>query len=304
MARIGGCYNIADFQWQARKRLPTPLYHYIEGGADDELTRAANTAAFDRYALVPDYLHDIRSIDMRRTVLGRELAWPLMLAPTGMTRLFHKDGERGVAVEAARSGVGYTLSTMATASIEDIAAHCSGPKIFQLYLLNDDALNFETIDRCKAAGFDAICLTVDTVVAGNRERDLRTGLTIPPKISLAGLAKFAMRPRWCVDYLLGEKFSLPNVGRGGAGTYRHWLRILQSGWSVISVGPRLNGASLIGVGRSRSKDFSPSMMRDWPQRQAQVRWSCPTMGGGNSMAFHRPSIWWPTWSMRLEIGWR
>src|SRR3546814_898797 len=104
MARIGGCYNIADFQWQARKRLPTPLYHYIEGGADDELTRAANTAAFDRYALVPDYLHDIRSIDMRRTVLGRELAWPLMLAPTGMTRLFHKDGERGVAVEAAQIG--------------------------------------------------------------------------------------------------------------------------------------------------------------------------------------------------------
>src|SRR3546814_3711242 len=77
MARIGGCYNIADFQWQARKRLPTPLYHYIEGGADDELTRAANTAAFDRYALVPDYLHDIRSIDIPRTVLGRELAWPL-----------------------------------------------------------------------------------------------------------------------------------------------------------------------------------------------------------------------------------
>src|SRR3546814_5958433 len=106
---------------------------------------------------------------------------------------------------------------MATDSIEDSAAHGSGPKIFQLYLLNDDALNFETIDRCKAAGFDAICLTVDTVVAGNRERDLRTGLTIPPKISLAGLAKFAMRPRWCVDYLLGNKFSLPNVGRGGGG---------------------------------------------------------------------------------------
>src|SRR3546814_19061192 len=111
--------------------------------------------------------------------------WPnTTLFRSGMTLLFHKDGGRGVAVEAARSGVGYTVATMATASIEDIAAHCSGPKIFQRYLLNDDALNFETIDRCKAAGFDAICLTVDTVVAGNRERDLRTGLTIPPKISL------------------------------------------------------------------------------------------------------------------------
>src|SRR3546814_13430630 len=120
----------------------------------------ANTAAFDRYALVPDYLHVIRSIDMRRTVLGRELAWPLMLAPTGMTRLFHKDGERGVAVEAARSGAGYTLSTMATARIEDIAVHCSGQKIFQLSLLNAEAFNFDTLDRCKAAGFVAPCLTV------------------------------------------------------------------------------------------------------------------------------------------------
>src|SRR3546814_19291052 len=98
-----------------------------------------------------------------------------------MTRLFHKDGERGVAVEAARSGVGYTLSTMATARIEDIAAHCSGPKIFQLYLLNDDALNFETRDRCKAGGFDAICMPVGTVVAGNQEPGLRTDITLTPQ---------------------------------------------------------------------------------------------------------------------------
>ncbi|MDB5686174.1 MAG: hypothetical protein JWR77_763 [Rhizorhabdus sp.] len=217
MARPGGCYNIADFERRARNRLPAPLYHYIAGGADDELTRTANTRAFDRYELVPDYLRDIRTIDMRRTVLGCDLGWPLILAPTGMTRLFHAAGEQGVAIEAARSGAGYALSTMATASIEEIAKVSAGPKIFQLYLLNDEALNFAVIDRCKAAGFDAICLTVDTIVAGNRERDLRTGLTIPPKLSLAGLMAFAMRPGWCFDYLRGAKFCLPNIGDGAGG---------------------------------------------------------------------------------------
>lgn len=217
MTRAGNCYNIADFERQARKKLPAPLYHYIAGGADDEKTTAGNSRAFDRYELMPNYLRDIRAIDMRRTVLGRELAWPLFLAPTGMTRLFHTSGECGVAVEAARSGVGYALSTMATASVEDIAAVSSGPKMFQLYLLNDEALNFEMIDRCKAAGFDALCLTVDTVVAGNRERDLRTGLTIPPKLGLASMIAFAMRPRWCLDYFAGGKFRLPNISGGSGG---------------------------------------------------------------------------------------
>jgi L-lactate dehydrogenase (cytochrome) len=215
MARTGDCYNIGDFEVQARKRLPTPLYHYIAGGADDELTTGANVRAFDRYELVPNYLRDIRAIDMRRRVLGCDLAWPLILAPTGMTRLFHRDGEAGVAREAARSGVGYTLSTMATTSIEAIAALPGGPRLFQLYLLNDEALNFEMIDRCKAAGYDALCLTVDTVVAGNRERDLRTGLTIPPRLDLAGMVQFAMRPRWCIDYICGARIDLPNIPGGG-----------------------------------------------------------------------------------------
>lgn len=217
MARAGNCYNFADFQRCARDRLPAPLYHYIEGGADDELTMKANSAAFARYDLVPSYLRDIRTIDMRRTVLGCELEWPLILAPTGMTRLFHRDGEAGVAREAARSGVGYSLSTMATASIEEIASVSGGPKIFQLYLLNDEALNFEIIDRARAANFDALCLTVDTIVAGNRERDLRMGLTIPPALSLRGLVEFALRPRWCWNYLTGAAFSLPNVGGDSGG---------------------------------------------------------------------------------------
>ncbi len=212
MARAGDCYNYADFKRRARASLPGPLYHYIDGGADDEQTKEANTTAFARFELVPNFLRDIRRIEMRRTVLGCELAWPLILAPTGMTRLFHPAGEVAVARAAASAGVGYSLSTMATASVETVAGACTGPKVFQLYLLNDEALNFEIIDRCKAAGFDALCLTVDTIVAGNRERDLRTGLTIPPRLSARGLVEFAMRPRWCWNYITGSRFSLPNIG--------------------------------------------------------------------------------------------
>lgn len=213
---LRNCHNAMDFEAAARRRLPKPLFDYIDGGADDETTRRCNVAAFDRYRLVPNYLRDIRQVDMRRTVLGCALEWPLILAPTGMSRMFHPDGERGVAIEAARAGVGYALSTMASDSIERIAEATTGPKIYQLYLLADDALNFAAIDRCKAAGYDAICLTVDTIVAGNRERDLRSGLTIPPKLGLGSLLEFAARPGWCVDYLRGGRFSMPNIAPPGA----------------------------------------------------------------------------------------
>lgn len=210
MTALNKCLNVADLQRRARSRLPAPLYHYIEGGADDEYTKSKNTSAYDKFEFAPNYLQDMRSIDLRTTLFGRQIKWPLLLAPTGMTQLFHASGERAVAIEAEKSGIGYSLSTMATTSLEDIAAVNAGLNVFQLYLLTDDALNYETIDRCKVANYDAICLTVDTVVPGNRERDGRTGMTIPPKLSLRSLLQFAIRPQWCMDYLLGEKFDLPN----------------------------------------------------------------------------------------------
>lgn len=211
------CHNARDFEAAARRRLPRPLFDYIEGGADDEHTTVINVTGFKRYALSPSYLRDVRKIDLGRKVLGCDLSWPLILSPTGLTRMFHSAGEEGVAIEACRSGVAYSLSTMASTSIERIAQISDGPKIYQLYLLNDDAMNLAALDRCKAAGYDAVCLTVDTIVAGNRERDLRSGLTIPPKLTPSSLLAFAARPAWCADYLRGGSFSLPNVAKADGG---------------------------------------------------------------------------------------
>ena len=215
--RLDRCFNAADFRIAAKARLPGPLFDYIEGGADDEVTLRANSASFGRYHLVPSFGQDIRRIDLRRTVLGCDLAWPLILAPTGMSRMFHSDGERGAAAEAGRAGAGYALSTMATESIETIGEVGAGAKIYQLYLLKDDALNLASIDRARAAGYQALCITVDTIVAGNRERDLRSGLTVPPRLTPGSFLQFLARPGWCLDYAKAGRIGLPNVAGGEGG---------------------------------------------------------------------------------------
>jgi len=217
MTGLSECYNFADFERAARRRLPRPLFDYIAGGADDEATLRANIDAFNRYILSPRYAVGVGEIDLSAHVLGCDLKWPMLLAPTGMNRMFHPDGELAVAQEASRHGIGFTLSTMATSSIEDIAAAVSGPKIFQLYLMADEAMNFETIARCKTSGYNAICVTIDTIAAGNRERDLRSGLTVPPKLQTSSLVSFLSRPGWCLRYLSGGSFSLPNVAAGESG---------------------------------------------------------------------------------------
>lgn len=211
MLRIEDCLNVFDFQDASREVLPKPIFEYMEGGAEDEVTKRANMSAFDRYQLIPSYLKDIRKIDMRRSVFGCSLDWPVVLAPTGLTKVFHPDGEVAVAKAAASQGAAYSLSTMGTTSIEEVGKATAGPKIFQLYLFTDDALNFALIDRCKAANFDVICLTVDTVVAGNRERDRRTGLTVPPRINRKNILYFAQSPSWCLRYVASGGVTMPNI---------------------------------------------------------------------------------------------
>lgn len=195
----------------ARQRLPSPMFHYLDGGADDEWTLRRNTTAFDDYVLMPEQLRDVSTIDLGATLLGRKLAWPVVLAPTGMSRLFHYEAEPAVARAAQRFGSLYTLSTMGTTRIEDIAALGAGPWMFQIYILKDRALTAEFVERCRAARFHALCLTVDTPLAGNRERDRVTGMILPPRFTLKSLGSFASHPRWAFRLLTHPHFQLANV---------------------------------------------------------------------------------------------
>ncbi len=208
---IQRCHNLTDFRELAKKRLPAPVFHYIDGGADDEITLRRNTTAFDRYDLMPRYLVDVAKIDTRTKLFGKTLEWPVFLSPTGMSRLFHHEKELGVARAAAKAGTLYTLSTLATTRLEDVAAATQGPKMFQIYILKDRGLTAEFVQRCKAAGYDALCLTVDMPMAGNRERDKHTGMTMPPKFGLASLMSFALHPHWSLNFMLNPDFQIANV---------------------------------------------------------------------------------------------
>lgn len=187
------------------------MFHYIDGGADDEWTLRNNTSAFDRYELMPQHLRDVSDIDLSTRVLGVDMTMPVFCAPTGMNRLFHHQKEIAVARAAGEAGVLYTLSTLATTSLEDVAKAAAGPKMFQIYILKDRGLTREFVDRCKAAGYGALCLTVDTPLAGNRERDKRTGMVMPPKLTLSSLASFVAAPIWSLNYFADPDFRLANV---------------------------------------------------------------------------------------------
>jgi len=209
--RLTDCHNIADFRELARRRLPWPVFDYIDGAADDELTKARNTAAYNDVDLVPDVLAGVEHIDTSVTVLGRKSALPLILSPTALQRVFHWQGERAVARAAEKAGLWFGISSLATVSIEEIGALVSTPKLFQLYVHKDKGLNASMIQRCKAAKFDAIALTVDTIVSGKRERCARSGFTSPPRFTPSSALSYAIKPRWALDYVFREKFSLPNL---------------------------------------------------------------------------------------------
>ena len=167
--RLSDCHNVDDFRLLAKKKLPSPIFHYIDGGADDEITLKRNTEAFNKCDLVPSVLTDVSDVDLSTTVLGQKIDFPLFLSPTAMHRMYHHEGERATAQAAEKFGTFFSLSTMGTTSIEEVSNASGGPKMFQLYIHKDQGLTDNLIDRCKRSGFKAICLTVDSIVAGNRE---------------------------------------------------------------------------------------------------------------------------------------
>jgi L-lactate dehydrogenase (cytochrome) len=208
---ISDCRNFNDFRKLAKKKLPAPIFHYIDGGADDEVTLRRNTSAFDDCDLIPNILASVGKPDLSTTIFGRKIDMPIFLSPTAMQRLYHPDGDKASARAAEKFGTFYSMSTMANNSIEEISNISSGPKLFQLYVHKDKSITDDLLDRCKRSGFDGMCLTVDTLVAGNREKDHKTGFTTPPKLTLNSLLSFALRPMWVLRYLTNKKFELSNV---------------------------------------------------------------------------------------------
>lgn len=208
LARQGNIYEIRE---AARRRLPSPLFDFVDGGAEDEWTLRRNTAAFDRWALTPRTLVDVGTIDLRTEILGHRIDWPVMLGPTGMSRLFHPEGERAITRAAAKAGTIYTLSTMSSFSIEEVARLTPAAKWFQVYCFRDRELTREFIVRAAEAGYTGLVITVDVPVPANRERDRRSGMTIPPKFTLGSLSRFALHPGWVLEYLRNPPPVLANV---------------------------------------------------------------------------------------------
>jgi L-lactate dehydrogenase (cytochrome) len=209
--RIDQCNNLSDFRSMARRRLPGPIFHYIDGAADDEVSYRRNTEAYELCDLVPNILAGVESVDMSTTVMGQRLDMPLFCSPTALQRIFHHDGERAVANAAEKFGTMFGVSSLGTVSVEEIGSTISTPKLFQLYFHKDRGLTNRMIERCSAANFDVLALTVDTITGGNRERDLRTGFTSPPHLTLKSLLSFGLHPSWAINYFTHEKFELPQL---------------------------------------------------------------------------------------------
>jgi L-lactate dehydrogenase (cytochrome) len=209
--RLSDCYNFHDFRELARRRLPGPIFNYIDGAADDEVTYRRNTASFERCDLVPNVLRGVDTVDLSVTVMGQKLAVPFYCSPTALQRLFHHDGERAVAAAAAKHGTMFGVSSLGTVSLEEVRRAYATPQAYQFYFHKDRGLNRAMLQRAKEAGVDVLMLTVDSITGGNRERDLRTGFSIPFRLTLAGMLQFAIKPAWGVNYLLHEKFSLPQL---------------------------------------------------------------------------------------------
>jgi L-lactate dehydrogenase (cytochrome) len=209
--RLRDCHNFHDFRRLAEHRLPGPIFNYIDGAADDEATHRRNTASFERCDLVPNVLRGVETIDTSVTVLGQNLAVPFYCSPTALQRLFHHQGERAVAAAAAKQGTMFGVSSLGTVSLEELRKAHSTPQVYQFYFHKDRGLNRAMMQRAKEAGVEVMMLTVDSITGGNRERDLRTGFSIPFRLTHGGMLQFAIKPMWGLNYVTHESFKLPQL---------------------------------------------------------------------------------------------
>lgn len=230
--RLTHCHNFHDFRELARRRLPGPIFNYIDGAADDEVTCRRNTESFERCDLVPNVLRGVEDVDLSVTVMGQKLAVPFYCSPTALQRLFHHEGERAVAAAAARCGTMFGVSSLGTVGLEELRQAWDTPQVYQFYFHKDRGLNRAMMQRAKEAGVEVMMLTVDSITGGNRERDLRTGFSIPFRLTLGGLWQFASKPAWGINYLTHERFRLPqldefvDMGDGAMSIGRYFTEML------------------------------------------------------------------------------
>ncbi|CAM5490617.1 mycofactocin biosynthesis FMN-dependent deaminase MftD [Mycolicibacterium aubagnense] len=247
--RLSQCHNFHDFRELARRRLPGPIFNYIDGAADDEVTYRRNTAAFEACDLVPNVLRGVTDIDLSVTVMGQKLALPVYCSPTALQRLFHHQGERAVAAAAGKYGTMFGVSSLGTVSLEEARRISGAPQVYQFYFHKDRGLNREMMARAKQAGVEVMMLTVDSITGGNRERDKRTGFAIPFRLNLAGISQFAVKPAWALNYLTHESFRLPqldshvDMGGGVMSISRYFTEMLDPSmtWDDVAEMVRLWG---------------------------------------------------------------
>ena len=238
--RLARVADVGDLRRLAKRRLPGGVFDYIDGAAEDEITATNNVRAFERYEFKPRVLRDVATIDTSTTLLGEQVPIPLMLAPTGFDRIAHSQGELAVARAAHRAGLPYSLSTMGTRSIEEVAEVNPGRKFFQVYVWRDRGMVKEMLDRAADAGYEGIMVTVDTAVLGRRERDVRRGFSLPPKIGLDTIVDGAFHPSWTWDFIRAEPIAFANV-RGEEG---------------------LDGSSPVNLSEYINGQFDPSLSWD------------------------------------------
>ena len=212
LRRMQRAANVDDLRLIARRRLPRGVFDYIDGAAEDEITMDRNQADYRSWEFAPAVLRDVGRIDTSAELLGKPLPFPLVLAPTGFTRIVEPPGELSVARAAARRGIPYALSTLGTRSIEEVAeAGAGGRNWFQVYVWKDRGMVRNMIERAAAAGYEALCITVDLAVPGRRERDVRNGMTLPPKLGLDMLIEGMLKPSWTWRFITADPITFANV---------------------------------------------------------------------------------------------
>ena len=211
--RLKNCYNFHDFRELARRRLPGPIFNYIDGAADDETTYRRNTTAFEDCDLVPNVLAGVEHVDLSVSVLGQRLELPFYCSPTALQRLFHHQGERAVAHAVEKFGTMFGVSSLGTVGLEELSSKFSFPQIYQFYFHKDRGLNNSMLQRAKSSGVRIMMLTVDSITGGNRERDLRTGFSIPFRLTLEGVIQFAVKPKMGDRLFHPRKIPITAIGR-------------------------------------------------------------------------------------------